>query len=52
MDVRAVLSGHRHQHLDRVIGGVRHVWLPSTAFYLPDSIQDRLGDKVTGLPKK
>jgi 3',5'-cyclic AMP phosphodiesterase CpdA len=49
MDVRAVLSGHRHQHLDRVIGGVRHVWLPSTAFYLPDSIQDRLGEKVTGL---
>ncbi len=49
MDVRIVLSGHRHQYLDRMIANTRHVWLPSTAFYLPDSIQDRLGEKVVGL---
>ncbi len=49
MDVRIVLSGHRHQYLDRIIAGTRHVWVPSTAFFLPDSIQDRLGEKVVGL---
>jgi 3',5'-cyclic AMP phosphodiesterase CpdA len=26
--VRIVLSGHTHQHLDRTIDGLRHVWLP------------------------
>lgn len=49
MDVKAVLSGHRHQYLDHMVNGLRHLWVPSTAFYLPDSIQDRLGEKVTGL---
>jgi hypothetical protein len=25
------------------------VWVPSTAFFLPDEIQDRIGEKITGL---
>jgi hypothetical protein len=29
--------------------GVRHIWVPSTAFFLPDLIQERVGEKVTGL---
>jgi len=49
LDVRIVLSGHVHQYLDRVIDGIRHIWVPSTAFVLPDSIQERVGEKVTGL---
>jgi hypothetical protein len=48
-DLQAVISGHTHQYRDRRIGGVRHVWVPSTAYYLPDEIQDRIGEKVTGL---
>jgi hypothetical protein len=47
--LRAVLSGHTHQYRDRTVPAVRHVWLPSTAFYLPDELQERLGEKVTGL---
>jgi hypothetical protein len=49
LELRLVLSGHTHQHLDRVVGGVRHVWLPSTAFTIPDSKQDRVGEKLTGV---
>ena len=48
-DLRAVVSGHTHQYRDRVVEGLRHVWVPSTAYYLPDEIQDRIGEKVTGL---
>ena len=47
--VRAVISGHTHQYRDRTVDGIRHIWVPSTAFYLPDEIQDRVGEKVTGL---
>src|SRR5262249_3150119 len=49
VSLRAVLSGHTHQYRDRMVAGVRHIWVPSTAYYLPDEIQDRLGEKVTGL---
>jgi len=49
MDVRAVISGHTHQYLDRVVEGIRHLWVPSTAFYLPDTLQERIGEKITGL---
>lgn len=49
VDLRLVLTGHAHQYLDRVIDGVRHVWVPSTAFIIPDDRQDRVGEKVTGL---
>jgi len=48
-DLRLVLSGHAHQYLDRVLAGVRHVWLPSTAFIIPDAMQERIGEKRTGL---
>ncbi len=48
-DLRLVLSGHAHQHLDRVLDGVRHIWLPSAAFIIPDARQERIGEKVTGL---
>ncbi|GAB4556760.1 MAG: metallophosphoesterase [Rhizobacter sp.] len=47
--LRAVVSGHTHQYLDRSVNGVRHLWLPSTAFVLPDEIQVRVGEKLVGL---
>jgi 3',5'-cyclic AMP phosphodiesterase CpdA len=49
VDLRLVLSGHTHQYRDHTVGGVRHIWLPSTAFVIPDPMQDRIGEKVTGL---
>jgi len=49
LNLRIVLSGHTHQYLDRTIEGVRHVWVPSTAFFIPDTDQDRVGEKITGL---
>jgi 3',5'-cyclic AMP phosphodiesterase CpdA len=30
--VRLVVSGHLHAHRDRVVDGIRHLWLPATAF--------------------
>ena len=47
--LRVVLSGHTHQHLDRREANVRHVWMPSTAFVLPDTMQARVGEKVVGV---
>jgi 3',5'-cyclic AMP phosphodiesterase CpdA len=47
--LRAVVSGHTHQYLDRTVAGVRHLWLPSTAFVLPDEVQVRVGEKLVGL---
>ena len=48
-DLRFVLCGHTHQ-LRRVrIDGVEHVWAPSTAFIIPDGMQERIGDKIVGL---
>jgi 3',5'-cyclic AMP phosphodiesterase CpdA len=49
LDLRMVLSGHVHQYLDRTINGIRHIWLPSTAFFLPDSMQERVGEKIMGV---
>jgi 3',5'-cyclic AMP phosphodiesterase CpdA len=48
-DLRAVISGHVHQYLDRRIDGVRYVWLPSAAYFMPDEVQDRIGEKITGV---
>jgi 3',5'-cyclic AMP phosphodiesterase CpdA len=31
-DVRLIVSGHLHQHRDRIIGGRRHLWAPAVAF--------------------
>lgn len=47
--LRLVVSGHTHQYLDLTVDGVRHVWLPSTAFVLPDDIQARVGEKLVGI---
>jgi hypothetical protein len=49
LNLRIVLSGHVHQYLDHVVDGVRHIWIPSTAFFFRDSIQEPVGEKVTGL---
>jgi 3',5'-cyclic AMP phosphodiesterase CpdA len=49
VDLRLVLSGHTHQYLDRMVAQTRHVWLPSTAYIFPDSKQELIGSKVTGL---
>jgi 3',5'-cyclic AMP phosphodiesterase CpdA len=48
-DLKLVLSGHAHQFLDRTLTGVRHIWLPSAAFFIPDARQERLGEKLTGV---
>jgi 3',5'-cyclic AMP phosphodiesterase CpdA len=31
-DVRLIVSGHLHQHRDRIIGGRRYLWVPAVAF--------------------
>jgi len=47
--LRLVVSGHTHQYLDRKVDGVRHIWMPSTAFILPDDMQARVGEKLVGV---
>jgi predicted phosphodiesterase len=47
-DVAFIVSGHTHQTRRYVSEGIEHVWAPSTAFYLPDSLQEAIGDKVVG----
>ena len=49
LDLRVVASGHTHQYLERTIDGVRHVWVPSSAFVFPDSMQERIGEKLTAI---
>lgn len=48
-DLRFVASGHVHQarrlHVDRA----EHVWVPSTAYCMPDAMQERIGDKAVGV---
>src|SRR5262249_18301871 len=40
--LRFVVSGHTHQSRRHVYEGVEHRWAPSTAFCLPDSMQERI----------
>ena len=47
--LRLVISGHTHQYLDVVAAGVRHVWMPSSGFVLPDEMQARVGEKLVGI---
>jgi hypothetical protein len=47
--LRLVVSGHTHQYLDVSRAGVRHLWIPSTAFILPDDLQTRIGEKFVGI---
>ena len=44
-----VISGHTHQALEFSADGVRHVWVPSSAFVIPDAMQARVGTKVVGI---
>jgi hypothetical protein len=36
-DVRLVVSGHVHQHRDRIVGDIRHLWVPAVAFAGPQA---------------
>lgn len=47
--LRLVVSGHTHQHLDQTRAAVRHIWMPSSGFVLPDDMQARVGEKVVGI---
>jgi 3',5'-cyclic AMP phosphodiesterase CpdA len=48
-DLRFVIAGHTHQARSIHVDGVEHRWAPSTAFCIPDAIQERIGDKTVGL---
>jgi hypothetical protein len=48
-DLRFVISGHTHQARTLEVDGVEHMWVPSTAYYIPDSIQERIGDEIVGV---
>lgn len=48
-DLRFIASGHTHQARRHMADGVEHVWVPSAAFILPDSRQERIGEKVVGI---
>jgi 3',5'-cyclic AMP phosphodiesterase CpdA len=45
-DVQLIVNGHLHQHRDRVVDGIRHLWAPSTAFAAP---HDHGGDGRCGV---
>lgn len=49
VDLRLIASGHVHQRRDFTYGHTRHVWAPSVGFVIPDSKQDLIGVKETGL---
>ena len=49
VDLRLVASGHVHQRRDFTYGHVRQIWAPTTAFILPDRIQEVIGSKQVGL---
>jgi 3',5'-cyclic AMP phosphodiesterase CpdA len=43
-----VACGHVHQFRETEVEGGRHVWSPSTAYYIPDTRQPRYGRKEVG----
>ena len=45
-DVRLIVSGHLHQHRDRTLAGLRHLWVPAVAFAAP---QAHGGDSRCGI---
>lgn len=49
VDLRFIATGHAHQTRRFVVDQVEHAWAPSTAFLLPDAIQERIGDKLLGV---
>lgn len=46
--LQLIASGHVHQYRSVSLGGVAHVWAPSTAFVLPESMQPTYGRKTVG----
>ena len=48
-DLRFVVSGHTHQARRLRVGPVEHIWLPSTSFYIPDTLQEPIGAKIVGV---
>lgn len=48
-DLRFVATGHTHQARDLHVDGVEHRWVPSTAFVVPDAMQEQIGIKRVGL---
>jgi len=48
-DLRLVASGHVHQRRDFTFSHTRHVWAPSAAFIIADSVQEVIGIKQVGL---
>jgi 3',5'-cyclic AMP phosphodiesterase CpdA len=50
-DLRFVAAGHTHQVRQILRDGVEHVWVPSTAFTLPDFQQETIGEKLVGVMK-
>lgn len=49
VDLRFVVSGHTHQSRSILVDGIEHVWIPSAAFVLPDTEQERIGAKEVGM---
>jgi predicted phosphodiesterase len=47
--LRLVVSGHTHQYVDFREYGLRHLWMPSSGFILPDVMQPRVGEKLVGV---
>jgi 3',5'-cyclic AMP phosphodiesterase CpdA len=47
-DLRFVASGHTHQWRRLAVEGVEHVWVPSSAFIVPDLMQEWIGEKRVG----
>jgi 3',5'-cyclic AMP phosphodiesterase CpdA len=48
-DLRLVVCGHTHQLRRRRFQGCEHVWAPSCAFVIPDSMQETIGEKTVGV---
>ena len=48
-DLRFVVCGHTHQLRRIVVDGVEHVWAPSTAFIIPNGMQETIGEKIVGV---
>jgi len=46
--LRFVVSGHVHQARRLRLGSTEHIWAPSTAYCIPDTLQERIGNKIVG----
>jgi 3',5'-cyclic AMP phosphodiesterase CpdA len=48
-DLRFVIAGHTHQLRTIRVDGVEHIWAPSSAYIIPDAVQERIGRKHVGV---